>query len=418
MHKKSMEFVWNWEIKKLILIMGMIFLCGLFVLQMILGSYSEYIRKQNHRVLAAFFGATAAYYPEVSEEELIQVLNLQSEENIARGEMVLARYGVFQEYGSESFAMQRKGIHFLYIGIYLFIAAWGLVTSVVFILYLRKRQGRIRELEAYMNILNQDDYRLDLEDNSDDELTGLRNEIYKLTVLLKEQAKRATEQRCVLSKSMENISHQLKTPLTSITILANNLADNPEMDVLTRQRFLSEITYQLNDMSWLITTMLKLSRLEAGVVALQPEYCRMEAIVEKTVQKLEIAAEWKQITIITDLPEKAGLWLDVKWTVEALVNIVKNAMEYSLPGGVVEITGEENEVYTQIAIRDYGEGITEEECKKLFQRFYRGNKTKEDSYGIGLSLAKEIIEREGGMIHVDSKAGDGTIFRIRFLRKH
>lgn len=418
MHKKSMEFVWNWEIKKLILIMGMIFLCGLFVLQMILGSYSEYFRKQNHRVLAAFFGATAAYYPEVSEEELIQVLNLQSEENIARGEMVLARYGVFQEYGSESFAMQQKGIHFLYIGIYLFIAAWGLVTSVVFILYLRKRQDRIRELEAYMNILNQDGYRLDLEDNSDDELTGLRNEIYKLTVLLKEQAKRATEQRCVLSKSMENISHQLKTPLTSVTILANNLADNPEMDVLTRQRFLSEITYQLNDMSWLITTMLKLSRLEAGVIALQPEYCRMEAIVEETVQKLEIAAEWKQITIITDLPEKAGLWLDVKWTVEALVNIVKNAMEYSLPGGVVEITGEENEVYTQIAIRDYGEGITEEECKKLFQRFYRGNKTKEDSYGIGLSLAKEIIEREGGMIHVDSKAGDGTIFRIRFLRKH
>ncbi len=418
MHKKSMEFVWNWEIKKLILIMGMIFLCGLFVLQMILGSYSEYFRKQNHRVLAAFFGATAAYYPEVSEEELIQVLNLQSEENIARGEMVLARYGVFQEYGSESFAMQQKGIHFLYIGIYLFIAAWGLVTSVVFILYLRKRQDRIRELEAYMNILNQDGYRLDLEDNSDDELTGLRNEIYKLTVLLKEQAKRATEQRCVLSKSMENISHQLKTPLTSVTILANNLADNPEMDVLTRQRFLSEITYQLNDMSWLITTMLKLSRLEAGVIALQPEYCRMEAIVEETVQKLEIAAEWKQITIITDLPEKAGLWLDVKWTVEALVNIVKNAMEYSLPGGVVEITGEENEVYTQIAIRDYGEGITEEECKKLFQRFYRGNKTKEDSYGIGLSLAKEIIEREGGMIHVDSKAGDGTILRIRFLRKH
>ena len=84
----------------------------------------------------------------------------------------------------------------------------------------------------------------------------------------------------------------------------------------------------------------------------------------------------------------------------------------------MEITGEENEVYTQIAIRDYGEGITEEECKKLFQRFYRGNKTKEDSYGIGLSLAKEIIEREGGMIHVDSKAGDGTILRIRFLRKH
>lgn len=415
---KNMGFVWNYEIKKLALIMGVIFLSSFCAIYVFLGIYADDIRRQNHKVLAAFFGNAAAYYPEVPEEELIQVLNIQSNENIARGEVILAQYGVFQEYGGESFAMQEEGIHFLYTIVCLFVIVFFMVNSIVVIEYLRKRQRKIQELEEYMNIINHDDYRLDLEDNSDDELTGLRNEIYKLTVLLKEQARRATEQKYVLSKSMENISHQLKTPLTSITILANNLTDNPEMDVLTRQRFLSEITYQLADMSWLITAMLKLSRLDAGVAELQPEFCRMDAIVEKTVQKLEIAAEWKQIVISTDLPEGAGLWIDAKWTVEALVNIVKNAMEHSLPGSVVEIIGEENEIYTQIAIKDYGEGITEEECERLFQRFYRGNGTKEDSFGIGLSLAKEIIEKQGGTIYVDSQAGKGTVFKIRFLRRH
>ena len=130
---------------------------------------------------------------------------------------------------------------------------------------------------------------------------------------------------------------------------------------------------------------------------------------------MEIAAEWKGITFSVELPEDIRLFVDRKWTEEALLNIVKNAIEYSPEGGVVEISGEVNEVYMQIAVRDHGKGITQEEREKLFRRFYRGDCVREDSIGIGLALAREIVERQGGHLSADSHRGGGTVFRLRFL---
>ena len=155
------------------------------------------------------------------------------------------------------------------------------------------------------------------------------------------------------------------------------------------------MTRQLSEMSWLITAILKLSRVDAGVVEFERKFCKIRTIMEESIKKVEIAAEWNNIAIITDIPETAGLYIDKKWTVEAMMNIVKNAIEHSSPGSSVEIVGEVNDVYIQIMICDHGKGISKEEREKLFQRFYNGNGAREDSTGIGLSLAKEIIEKQG-----------------------
>lgn len=412
-----MGIVWNQELKRLALGLGIMFSVSILIANVLVGAYGAHMRTEYNKILASILGNIVSYYPEVSEEELIQVLNTHTGDNFDAGVLVLAQYGVFQDYGSESFMVQEKGIRFLYFGITFFTTAVFVLWFFLLFRYLGKRQNKISELKDYMNALNHDNYKLELRDNADDELSGLRNEIYKLTVLLREQAKKAVEQRQVLADSMANISHQLKTPLTSVTILVNNLSDNLDMDVLTRQRFFSEITRQLTDMSWLIAVMLKLSRVDAGVVEFQRQFCHVKTVVEEVVQKLEIAAEWKEISILTDVSEGIGVYADKKWMVEALMNIVKNAIEHSFPGGSVEVKGEENEVYTQIIIRDCGEGMTEEERRKLFQRFYKGASVKEDSVGIGLALAKEIIEKQGGYISVDSQMGKGTVFRIRFVHR-
>jgi len=215
---------------------------------------------------------------------------------------------------------------------------------------------------------------------------------------------------------MVNISHQLKTPLTSVTVLADNLSDNPDMDRETRQHFLAEITRQITGMSWLITAMLKRARLDADVVELENTRLGVKELVEEVIERLELATEWKNLTISVNISEDAQFMADRKWMSEALMNIVKNALEHSPVGGRVEITGEENEIYTQIFIRDYGKGITEEERKKLFQRFYNGSSVREDSVGIGLALAKEIVEKEGGSIFVDSCPNRGTTFTLRFMK--
>ena len=303
---------------------------------------------------------------------------------------------MFQEYGRESFSVLERQVRSMSVFSNILLSVFFLIVSVFLLLYLKRRQLKIYGLETYMEMLYREGYLLDIEDNSDDELSGLRNEIYKLTVLLKEQAVRAAEQKKALADSMADISHQLKTPLTSMTVLMDNLADDIDMDPAIRRHFITEITYQLTNMSWLVSTLLKISRLDAGVVELDRESLEVASLVGEALQKVEVAAEWNQVSFALKIPEDAVLVADRKWTAEALANILKNAVEHSPRDAVVEISAEENDVYTGIFVRDRGKGIGEEERKKLFNRFYRGTSAREDSVGIGLALAKEIIEKQKG----------------------
>lgn len=410
-----MNIVWNKEMKKLTAVFAFVFLMAFLAVNLCVGVYCNRLRTEYNELLAAVFGNVAAVYPEVTEDEMVQVLRESGNEEL--GASILAKYGVLGTYGSETFAAQERNLLLLRLCSNMVLLLLFLLCGLLLYSYLWKRQQRIYGLTYYMERLNRHEYKLDIEDNGDDELSGLRNEIYKLVVLLREQADMAVEQKHALADSVADISHQLKTPLTSVTVLMDNLAENPDMDQAVRQRFMSEITRQVTGMSWLVATMLKLSRLDAGVVELQRIRLDVGSLVEEALRRLEIAAEWKQLSFSVNVPKDIGLYVDKSWTEEALLNIVKNAIEHSPEGSRIEIQGEENDVYIRIVVRDHGEGITEEEQRKLFCRFYNGSAAKGDSVGIGLALAKEIVEKQGGYISVDSRRGEGTSFILKFLKQ-
>lgn len=413
--KRRHHIIWNEELRRLAFLLGLIFAAALIAGNFGLGRYEDNLRREENRLVSLMLGNIAENYPDVDVNQVVQLL--QEPYGSERGQSLLAQYGFFTEGdGVNSFPGTERQLalmRFFFQCIVLLVAGGA---GLLFFFYVRGRQAKIEDLTAYMVALNRDEYNLEIEDNADDELSGLRNEIYKLTVCLKEQAIRALNQKKALADSVANISHQLKTPLTSMTILVDNLSENADMDQETRHKFMREVSCQLSGMSWLVQTILKISRLEAGVVELERRACILRELVSEAVWKLETAAELAEVVFRVDVAGDICVRADYNWTVEAFLNLLKNAVEHSHKGGVVEICGMENDVYTELRITDHGTGITKEERQRLFQRFYRGNTAKEDSTGIGLSLAKEIVERQHGYISVDSEENKGTEFSIKFLK--
>lgn len=407
------HLAWNRDLRKFAAGLFILFLAGVLGVNLYMGIYAGRVKRECAMFMANLFGNLHASYPHVREEELVSILTDRG--NQALGEHILAGYGIFTEYGNGSYLQQERQIGMLMIGVNAAVVLLFVLVSCFLLSYLRRRQQRIEGLETYMFTLLRKEYDLDLDDNYDDELSGLRNELYKLAVFLKEQAENAREKKRSLADSVANISHQLKTPLTSVIVLMDNLSDDFDMDDVTRRHFMSEITYQLTGMSWMVSTMLKLSRLDAGVVELERERINLRELLGEVLRRVETTAEWNDISFSLDLPEEIAVCADRRWTTEALANIVKNAIEHSSVGGSVDIRGEENDVYVQITVQDHGEGITEEERERLFDRFYRGASAREDGVGIGLALAKEVIERQNGYVSVESEKGRGSCFAIKFM---
>ncbi len=409
-----MRLKWNEELKKLVLGLGLFLAAGVLLANLGLGIFRNQMRREYTILAAGILENVRRAYPQVSEEELLRLLD--APESTGEGQALLARYGFFREYGSRTLGGQEERLLRFQVCMNAFLLLIFFAGILWILVYLHRRQRRIEELQRYMEKLSWGAYCLKLEENADDELSGLRNEVYRLTVQLKESAALEQGRRQALADSVANISHQLKTPMTSMTILLDNLAENEEMDQITRHRFLSEASRQLAGMSWLIATMLKISRLEAGVVELQRAPVEAARLVEKCTARLQAAAEWKEVCMDVRLQPGVSLYVDENWTSEALCNIIKNAIEYSPAGGSVWISATENDIYAELRVADSGIGISGEEREKLFRRFYRGSNAAEDSIGIGLALAKEVVEQQRGHIQVESRVGEGTVFSLKFMK--
>lgn len=411
-----MRLTWNKELKKLGVKMMAASLLMLFICNITLARYRSNLNREYDLAVASLVDSVMEAYPDTSEEELVLVLNGQG--NIENGERLLRQYGTFLEDGSSVFAAQQRRTAALRWEVNSILVVLALVLAGVIFFYLGRRQVRIQGICNYMEELVRGNYGLDIQDNGDDELSGLKNEVYKLTIFFREQAGRAAANRRALADSVADISHQLKTPLTSVTVLVDNLVDNENMDADTRRRFLMEISAQLSGVSWLVATLLKLSRLDAGVVELENKPLQVKALAEDICSRLEMTAEWRQIRLCQEIPEEVEISGDAQWLTEAILNVVKNAVEHSEIGGRVELKAEQNDVYTLLTVHNWGEVISQEEQKHLFERFYRGQSAGKESVGIGLALAKEIIKQQNGYITVESGKEQGTIFYIKFLKCH
>lgn len=411
-----MKLLWNRELKRLAIVLSATGLLVLVFINLIMYRYRTYQNREYTMAVAALVGSVMEAYPGTSEESLLHVLNRLS--NTERGIQILEQYGVFVDDGVGTFAVQERRMNTLQLELCLLAAVSGISTLIIVYLYLGKRQKGLRSICRYMEELARGNYGLDIQDNGDDELSGLKNEVYKLTVFFREQAQQAAANRRALADSVADISHQLKTPLTSVMVLADNLSESEGMSEETRRYFLTEITRQLTGVSWLVSALLKLSRLEAGVVELKHEQVSVAQLANEVCEKLELNAEWNQVELSAVISDGIQILGDYQWLTEAVLNIVKNAIEYSVIGNAVELRADDNDVYTLLTVHNWGPKIPDEELRHMFERFYRGGSARPDSIGIGLALAKEIVDRLGGYITVESKEEEGTFFYIKFLKCH
>lgn len=275
------------------------------------------------------------------------------------------------------------------------------------------REKRLEELTLYLMRLQDEPGLPYWKSFSEGQLGILESEIYKLASLYYESSAHMGKENEYLSKMLSDISHQIKTPLTSITIMTDLLKE-PELSEEKRLEFAGRIDQQVNRITWLIKNLLTLSQLEADVLKLKKEDVNIAHLIEKAVEPLRVMADIRDVEIDTEMDSDIHVICDEHWTVEAVSNIVKNCLEHTPPGGKITMAAKQNNLSTSLYVRDNGEGIDKEEIGHIFERFYKGKNASNNSVGIGLALAKQIMMQQNGMIEVKSEPQMGTEFQIKW----
>lgn len=343
-----------------------------------------------------------------TDDEIFNILNSDIED-------VVHKYGI--DVNNDSIIIDYNSIknYYLKTNIILLII-YTLIIFVIYLYYHNKDRKKINEITNYIKEINRKNYYLDILDNNEDELSLLKNELYKITIMLKEQTENLKKDKINLKDSISDISHQLKTPLTSISILLDDIIKNPNMDKKTKDEFLYSIRKEVNNIQVLVQNLLKLSKFDANVIEFKNDKINVLSLLNKVVDKIEIIRELKGILINIDCDDKTYINGDFAWEVEALSNILKNSIEYSNNDSSIDISVEDNPFYVKITISDYGIGMSEKDLKNIFKRFYKGENSISSSVGIGLNLSKKIIEKDNGFIIASSTKDVGTTFEIKYMK--
>ena len=258
-------------------------------------------------------------------------------------------------------------------------------------------------------------HQLYIKDYKEGSLYILENEIQKLVLRLSEQNQILKQERYLLKESLEDVSHQMKTPLTSLNLIVERLKDK-ELPIKERNELLKEEIRLLDKIEWLIKSLLKLAQIDAKSIEFIPEEIKCQEFITQLLEPFEILIDLKDIELICDYSKEAYLLIDKQWTLEAISNIVKNCIEQIDVKGKLIITINTNLIYDEIIIEDNGKGIDQEDLHHLFERFYKGKNSKKDSIGIGLALSKKIIENQNGTIMVEN-IYPGAKFTIHFYKE-
>ncbi|MFP7296795.1 sensor histidine kinase [Neobacillus niacini] len=298
-------------------------------------------------------------------------------------------------------------------GLVLGISTLLISTTLVFTKW---RYREIQKLSVYLKQITSGDYQLDVRDNSEGELSLLKSDIYKVTRMLSEQGTVLHEDKVKLTNAISDISHQLKTPLTSMIVMADLLRDK-RLEDHKRVEFTRNLQIQLERMEWLVSSLLKLSKIDAGTISFKKEQVLAAPLIQAATGPLLVPMDIKMQTVKIEGDQQASFIGDFKWTTEALINIIKNAVEHTEEGGEISIHFSENPLFTEITISDNGKGISKEDLPYIFRRFYKGKNAGDESVGIGLAMAYSIITSQHGDIEVKSQPGAGTSFQIKFYKQ-
>lgn len=353
--------------------------------------------------------------PQLEKEIMPLVTKEISVEEAAKGRTLLSQYGLTDRLENSFFPYINKTV----ISNYYSIGSIFIIFTVIFFVFNYYQYGffyrRIRNLTQAAKKVIEGDFNITINENREGDLSKLAVSFNSMKEIIRENISSLKKEKQFLADILSDISHQLKTPLSSLLVY-NDILLHKDLKDEDRKMFLKNSQNQLQRMRWLIQSLLKLAKLDAKAVELDKEELSLNETVHESVDALESKAEEGKIHITFKEVGEVYLNHDRLWLEEALINIIKNSIEHTPEGGKIHITLTETPVYKRIEIEDTGEGIKEEDLPKIFNRFYKGKTNrKSESVGIGLAMAKSIIEAHDGNIEVRSKPDIGTVFIITFI---
>lgn len=282
---------------------------------------------------------------------------------------------------------------------------------------LHKVYSEVEEISEMMSEMMEGKEELPEEQYKEGAVGVLYTNFYKVVGILKENRNRELNEKIFLRDIISDISHQLKTPLASLNVFIDLLLENKIDDDAKRKQVLSEAANQLSRMEWMVLSMLKLARIEAGAIQFDKKITPVKPILMQAVEGVQFLVQKRNQTILLECNDSAEMLCDGEWLTEAIINLLKNASDYSGEGKRIWLEVEHTNVYTRIYVKDEGVGIAEEELPNIFKRFYRVHQeVNPNSVGIGLSLTKSIVEGMGGSIRVQSEEGKYTWFILTFVK--
>ncbi|MBD8499525.1 HAMP domain-containing sensor histidine kinase [Paenibacillus arenosi] len=354
-----------------------------------------------------------------NEAEIMKVLtNHSTDSNLykEKGKDIFRQYGIDEVLKTELFPMLNNHIASHNQSIF-----WGLLILACMLFgtsywHYKIIFYNIKQLTSAARKIIEGDYSVVINENKEGELAKLAASFRSMKDIIRKSMQDLLEEKKFLGQMLQDISHQLKTPLTTISIY-NELMLNEQLPRQQQVQLLQNNEVQITRMNVLIQNLLKVAKIDARAISFDKERANLVESVEEVVDRLASMINERQLSVQWDVPDEIVMAYDKLWMQEAVMNLLKNAIEHSKPNGEIRIQVNDTPIYSELVIQDFGEGIDAEELPHIFDRFYKASSSKKpDSIGIGLALAKAIIEAHQGLIKVESKKNAYTKFTITFIK--
>ncbi|MEG1990084.1 MAG: HAMP domain-containing sensor histidine kinase, partial [Clostridia bacterium] len=321
---------------------------------------------------------------------------------------ILEKYGI-DEYNSDFYVNNTNFKIKVYTSVFISFFIIFVILIYVILKYIKSQDKKIKDINKYTDDVLNGIYNLDIRDNDEGKLSILKNKIYDMTVMLKEKNIFLDENKKQMEKLIADISHQLKTPLTSLNLINELLYSDIPND--KKNEFLKDMNKELSKIQWQIKTLLNIAKLDSKTLLLKKDKVNLYNMCKKCMENFSIMCEVMCVNINIDCSNDICVSCDELWTMEAINNLIKNAIEHSSKN--IIISGEKTNLYTKISICDDGEGIDKNDISHIFDRFYKSKNSKNGSLGLGLAFTKSIVINQGGDIKVKSIQNKGTTFNIK-----
>lgn len=399
------------ELKKMCITSSIVVIIFLITFSILIyKQYKTYTYNFNQKI-AGIIDNVLEKYPDIEKREIVEILNSSNRTN----NEILREYGIELDKDSVILENNTDFQKFIIIDVSTLIV-FILILSIIVFKYNHSESKKINEITKYIEEINRGNYKLNIEENTEDELSILKNELYKITIMLKEVAENSQKDKTTLKDSLSDISHQIKTPITSILIMLDNILSDENMPEDIKKDFIKDIKREIINIKFLVESILKLSKIDSNSIKFIKKEVSIKDIINESVKNVSMLSELKNIEIIVSGDDSIKTICDLKWQVEAITNILKNCIEHSYENKKIYINYNQNNMYTELKIEDNGTGIDVKDLPHIFERFYKGKNSSSDSVGIGLALSKSIIESNNGYIQVDSELNKGTTFIIKYLK--